>query len=245
MKTQFKRIAAYILLLIISFLWANFTQGQKIKATSIESGGMGYSILGKSFINLGDLNSHLESRGYTAMSDNFFTVGGGGHAIMGNRWIIGGEGFSLLGDDVTGNNHKQSITIGCGFFNLGYVVYSIHDLIVYPMLGIGGGGMSFKISEDISSVTFDNILDDPERNTEITTSEFLLDLGGGISYLLSFGKDETDMGGMFIGIRGGYMISPFRGDWMLDDIEITGAPDMGIKGPYIRIMIGGGAITRK
>jgi len=245
MRTKSKRSAAFTLILCISLLYGHFIQGQEITSASSEKGGVGYSMFGRSILDLGDLNSTLENNGYPAMSENFFSVGGGGHGIINNRWIIGGEGHTLLGEEATHENYKQSITGGYGFFDLGYILFSIKDLRVYPLLGLGGGGMNLKIREDITSISMDNILDNPGRGAELTTAGFLFNLGGGIDYLFTFGKDEITRGGMFLGIRAGYTISAFKGKWMMDGIEITGAPETGIKGPYIRIMIGGGAITKE
>ena len=45
---------------------------------------------------------------------------------------------------------------------------------------------------------------------------------------------------MVLGLRAGYTVSPIKGDWTIDEIEVTGAPQTGITGPYIRFMIGGG-----
>ncbi len=245
MKTKFKRSAAFTLILCISLLCGTFVQGQEIASASSEKGGVGYSMFGRSILDLGDLNSKLENSGYPAMSENFFSVGGGGHAIIHNRWIIGGEGHTLLGEEATHENYMQSITGGYGFFDLGYILFSIKDLRVYPLLGLGGGGMNLKIREDITSISMDNILDNPGRGAELTTAGFLFNLGGGIDYLFTFGKDDITRGGMFLGVRAGYTISAFKGKWMMDGIEISGAPEIGMKGPYIRFLIGGGAITKE
>jgi len=245
MKTKLKRSAAFLLMLVVSFMYANFTLGQEFTSTSSEKGGVGYSMFGRCIIDLGDLNSKLENNGYPAMSENFFSVGGGGHAIINNKWIIGGEGHTLLGEEASHENYKQSITGGYGFFDLGYILFSIKDLRVYPLLGLGGGGLNLKIKEDIASLSLDNILNNPGRGAELTNGGFLMNLGGGIDYLFTFGKDEKSRGGMFLGIRAGYTISTFKGKWTMDGVEISGAPETGLKGPYIRFMIGGGAFDKE
>ena len=56
--------------------------------------------------------------------------------------------------------------------------------------------------------------------------------------------DEKGKGGMVLGVRAGYTFSPFKGDWNMDDLEISGAPETGITGPYIRLMIGGGGFGK-
>lgn len=242
MYRKIKRVATLIVVVVVSILFTNISQAQEIAPAAKESGGMGYSMFGRSIIDIKDLNAKLESKGYSKISDNFFSVGGGGHSIINNRFIIGGEGHSLLGEKVTSGNYTNSIYIIYGFFNLGYIVYSIKDFRVYPLLGLGVGGMNLKITEKLTSLSIDDVLDVPTRGVEISTGGFLLDLALGIDYLLKFGGDEKERGGMILGLRAGYTLSPFKGGWQMDEIEISGAPEIGIKGPYIRLMIGGGAI---
>jgi hypothetical protein len=244
MYRKVKMIATLTILMIVSILFTNISQAQEIAPIAKESGAVGYSMFGRSIIDIKDLNAKLESKGYSEIPDNFFSVGGGGHGIINNRFIIGGEGHSLLGGKATSGNYTSSIYVIYGFFDLGYVVYSINDFRVYPLLGIGGGVMNLKITERLTSLSIDDVLDNPLRGVEISTGGLLLDLALGMDYLLKFGGDEKGRGGMILGLRAGYTISPFKGSWKMDEIEISGAPEIGITGPYIRLMLGGGAIGK-
>ncbi len=242
MTAKFKNFTVSALVLVLTFSLSFNSYSQEGRSAINVSGGVGYSMLGTGMLNLNNLNSMLESNGYPALTENFFMVGGGGHSVI-NRLIIGGEGYSLLGDDVVYNDLKQSVYASCGFFDIGYIALSYKGLNMYPLLGIGGGEMRYSIKEDISSISFAAILDDPQRSVELKTGGFLLNLGGGIDYILGFGKDNPFRGGFLLGIRAGYILTPFRGDWMMDEIEISGSPKTGIKGPYISIIIGGGVLV--
>jgi len=210
-----------------------------------ESGGMGYSLFGRNTIGLGDLNEQLTNKGYSELSESFFLVGGGGHAILNSKWIIGGEGYSLLGDEVTTSNFNSSIMLTCAFFDVGYIVYSIKDLRVYPLVGFGVGGMNLKIAEDVESLSLDEVLDNPRRGVELSTTGALLNLSIGVDYLVNFSGNAQERGGILLGIRAGYMVSPFKGSWTMDDVELSGAPEASMTGPYIRILFGGGAVSAK
>ncbi len=50
---------------------------------------------------------------------------------------------------------------------------------------------------------------------------------------------------MLLGVRLGYMVSPSNNNWMMGDVEIADAPDMGLTGPFVRLLFGGGAIKIK
>ena len=229
-------------LITAGILSANMLSGQTLNPVVEEIGGMGYSIFGRSFLDLKDFNAKLESNGYSAITENFFSVGGGGHGIIKNKFIIGGEGHSLLGGGTTVGTYENSLIINYGFLDFGYIIYSVGELRLYPLIGLGGGGMKFKISEKLTSLSFDDILDTPDRNSEISKSSFLLNLAFGLDYLLKFAEDEKGRGGMLLGLRAGYCVSPFKSNWNMGEIEISGVPDLGFTGPYIRLMIGGGGI---
>lgn len=204
--------------------------------------GMGYSMFGSSVLDLSAINSRLKNHGYSTMADNFFSVGGGGHAIINNRLIIGGEGHSLLGEENVSNMYKSSLIGGYGLFDVGYVVFNKSQLRVYPMLGIGGGGMTLKIRQKPTSLSFNDVLNNPERGVELSTSGFLLSFAIGADYLLLIGGDEHGKGGFVFGIRAGYTLSPFQHDWMLDELELSDAPKTEITGPFITVMFGGGGM---
>jgi hypothetical protein len=242
MHSKTKTINILTAMVIVNIFFAGIIYGDE---AARESGGMGYSMFGNSTIGISDLNAQLESKGYARLSDSYFSVGGGGHGIVNSKWILGGEGHTLLGEGVTSRGFESSINVTYAFFDVGYIVYSIKDFSLYPLVGIGAGGMNFNIAEEATALSLGEVLDDPQRGVELTTGGFLLNLAIGIDYLLTLGKDEEGRGGLLLGIRAGYTLSPSQGSWMMDDIEISGAPEIGITGPYIRFMFGGGAIGKK
>lgn len=244
MSERAKKVLLLSALIMTIILFASFSLAQEKTSRADKGGGMGYSIMGTGTIDISALNSKLESESYNAMSDKFFSVGGGGHIIRNNGLIIGGEGHALLGDEATSGNYKNSVYIGYGFLDLGYIIYSLQELRFYPLLGIGFGGMTLKITEKLTSLSFNEVLNDPERKVELTTGGFLLNLAIGIDYLLKFGENKKEKGGLVLGIRAGYTFTPVKGEWMMDELEISGAPKIGITGPYIRFIIGGGGFNK-
>ena len=232
--------------IIMSFL-CTIAQAQETAAHGKEGGGKGYFMLGGNIIDIKSLNSKLESKGYSKFSDNFISFGGGGHGIIG-KVIIGGEGHTLIGEETTSGSYKSSIEAGYGFFNMGYLIYTTGIVNVYPILGLGAGGMSVKIIEK-GTPSFDEVLDNPmdnsKKSVELSTGGFLLNLAFGADYLLKFGGDEKGGGGLVFGLRIGYTFTPAKGDWEMDGIDISGGPDVGITGPYVRLMVGGGGFGKE
>lgn len=243
MKKETKRISSLALLIVGCIMLAGNARGQATGQTGYEIGGMGYSILGTSILKVDALNERLESYGYSPFSRNFFTVGGGGHAIKG-RLLIGGEGGSLLGDCEEGGNSKSTLMMGYGMFDIGYTLISAKDFRLYPMAGIGGGAIKFTVTESEGTVSFNDILETPGRSAFMSAGSLILSLSLGADYVLSFSSSENERGGPYIGIRAGYTLSPFMSKLKIDDTEVTSAPEIGFSGPFIKVMIGGGAYVK-
>jgi hypothetical protein len=92
------QVLTIITVITMSVLLVSPSQGRKHEATIDVSGGRGYVVMGTSMLDIDELNTSLSNAGYSELSDNFFTLGGGGHAII-NRIIIGGEGHGLMADE--------------------------------------------------------------------------------------------------------------------------------------------------
>jgi len=238
------KIVMHLFVTICTVLIAVNVHGQENTTEEKEKGGLGYAMFGMGMLDIENLNTRLQASGYGSISDNFSSFGGGGHAIV-DRFIIGGEGNVLLGKETSSGEYKFSMTASYGFFNLGYIIYRIQDLNIYPLLGIGGGGISLKIAEQGTAPAFDEILENPRRSSELSTSAFLINLAIGADYLLELGKKEKERGGLVFGLRAGYTFALFKDDWYMNENQVPGAPELGITGPYIRFMFGGGGMGAK
>lgn len=206
-----------------------------------EIAGRGFFQAGYIGLDMDDLNASLVGAGYPSLDGTFLTLGGGGYGHHG-RFLIGGEGHGLLGSEETtvGGARQLDPSGGYGLFRLGYMAFSRSGLDVFPVFGIGGGGMSLKISER-SAPTFDDVLADPERSSTLSTGMFLLDLSLAVHYRVRVERsDEGDGGGLLLGLQTGYTFAPGDPSWDLDEINsVAGGPDLQIEGFYIRLSLGG------
>lgn len=221
---------------------SNSVQAESDECTVGRQAGKGYFFVGSGTLDIDKLNSRLAGKGYPKFSDSFLTVGGGGHGIV-NRFIIGGEGMAFVTEDretiISGKTYKNSLTGGCGFFDIGYSAYSHRGLSIYPILGIGGGGFSLNIT-DRSAPNFDDILSAPARSSHLSSASFLLSISVGADYLLNFEQRPDRTGGLILGLRVGYIFAPVTGNWSIDNIEVFGGPKTGMNGLFFHFMIGGG-----
>ncbi|MGB9772167.1 MAG: hypothetical protein ACPLX7_09395 [Candidatus Kapaibacteriota bacterium] len=193
---------------------------------------------GIQILNISNLNSKLQDKNYPKLSSSFTSFGGGGHAFIAN-FVVGGEGHGLFGKDVTNDKYTLNMSAGYGIFDLGYVIISKAGFNLYPIVGIGGSGLSLKITER-TIPTFDEILDNPKGHLELSSGSLLLHFAVGLDYIVSFGSDGDSRGGVLLGLRAGFTYTPVAGDWEMGDVKIAGGPETGVTGAYIRLLVGGG-----
>jgi hypothetical protein len=237
---MFKRIAG-VALACSAFIGAGDLTAQDDVGAETPGTGQGFFMIGWQKLDLDELNERLIAAGFPSMSEDFLSLGGGGW-WMGDRFLIGGEGHALLGSDETtsGGGFKTRIEGGYGQLDLGFPVYRGDRLDVAPILGIGGGSVSVDLLER-GSPLFDDVLTDPRTGARLTAEGFNLDLSVAVTWRLTRSVDDDgDEGGFAVGLRGGYAYSLGDWEWKLnDDTEVPGGPQLGTRGVYLRLMLGG------
>jgi hypothetical protein len=208
-----------------------------------DNGGKGYFAIGWSALDLGPLNDVLQANGYRRFTEDFLSLGGGGYGVLG-RFVIGGQGHGYLGEgrDVAlgGQNFRSEVSAGMGFVDLGWVLWSSNGWALTPLVGLGGGGLTLQI-DALSAPTFGEVLAQPGHRSKLSTGGFLIDLGASFDFLLRRDDGERRSGPLF-GLRAGWVLSPIEGGWELEGRDIAGGPDLGVSGPYVRILLGGGSL---
>ncbi|MBC7188423.1 MAG: hypothetical protein H5U38_15465 [Calditrichaeota bacterium] len=234
-------VVAGVALLVL--LYGFLAQAQ---AREGRGGGYGYFYLGSSMVDLDKLNATLRVSRYPEFSNRLLSIGGGGHAFF-KRLVLGGQGQALMSKttdvSVGGIPYKASLAAGIGFFDIGYLLTPRGNLKVYPMLGIGGGGLELAIEEK-QPPSFEQILAHPNRSTRLSAGLFLVNFALGVDYFVLTRQDEEGIGGLVFGVELGYTYTPFAGGWQAEEIDISGGPDASLTGPYLRLKIGGGGKRR-
>lgn len=196
--------------------------------------------IGGNWLDLDKLNSTLANNGYSRLPESFFSIGFCNYQVWkGSRFLYGGEGQLLFGEQVEKGEFRTSILGSYGLFNFGYLLNS-GDWNIYPHVGIGGGGSRLRITET-GKLSFRDILDNPRRESSLLNAYFMLNVGIGADYIfLKPIKDKKKKFGFGFGVRLGYTFAPWISDWHLDKEKLYGGPETGITGPYIRFMFGQG-----
>jgi len=103
------------------------------------AGGFGYWMVGYGYGELGDVASYLKDAGYPVPGNGGILSGGEGYALIGNL-VIGGGGFRITLQSATSSQYNSSASIGAGYFSFGYTLFNSNNILIFPTLGIGGGG---------------------------------------------------------------------------------------------------------
>ena len=226
------------------FLSAFLSTGYTKCKNSEKGPGIGYFEIGAVSVDLSNLNAVLHTSGYPKLSPRFFSYGGGGLSFV-DRFVIGGEGIGFFKSSVTGNGNKLSLSGGYGVFEMGYRLFKTRKTSLYPLFGIGGGGLNLRVTEQNLSSNFSELLKHPAGNVQFSSGEFLMDLGLGGCWLLGSKEKKGRVGGFLVGFRVGYLVAPFRQNWKLQDVSVLDAPKTSFSGPYFMIAIGAGSQKMK
>jgi hypothetical protein len=198
-------------------------------------------------IDIDDLNSKLESKGYSTYSDNMRTYGAVLQFIV-DKFVIETEFNEMVEKEITSGTRSPQFAYSANYLlvNFGYVVNEKYNLIVYPLIGVGIGGMNLMISENSSDRTFEDILIDPRRMGRTWEDRYILKISLGTDYQLnigSFGKDGETKIHLNIGLRVGQVFANLieeNSPWIIEGVELSDGPLTDITGPHIILMIGGG-----
>jgi opacity protein-like surface antigen len=217
------------------------TSAQTPTAPRMQPEAQGYLLIGGIGLDLDGINRSLGAQGFGEIGGEMFSMGGGGHVLLG-RWVLGAEGFGLFPReaDTPGGDWRARFTGGGGLVNVGYSVVRTGGTSIYPLLGMGVGALTLQLTEQ-SSPTFDDVLNNPGRGSTLNRVVMLVQPAIGLDHFVPLREVEGMIAGMVVGVRAGYTFTPVTSRWYLDTMRLAGSPDQGMDGAFVRVMIGGGS----
>ncbi|MCJ7612676.1 MAG: hypothetical protein MUP19_10480 [Candidatus Aminicenantes bacterium] len=233
-------------LMILCVLWA---VAGPAWALAPAGRGMGYFSLGLSRVDRGDLQARLDRTGlgYPLQPRDYLALGGGG-LFCGRRLVIGGEGLALISSDRVGGGIRTSLTGGFGVFQVGYALVNTENWTIYPLLGFGGGAFTWIIQREEIPDSFEDVIWNPETGSSLLNASFLLQAALGVNHWIRLHSSDRGSSCLVVGLRIGYSYSPFGDNWEIEmhdqALELSGAPELGMTGPFVRLVIGWGGVGR-
>ncbi len=197
------------------------------------AGGFGYWMVGYGYGELGDVASSLKGAGYPVPGNGGILSGGEGYALIGNL-VIGGGGFGIDLQGATSPKYNTSATIGGGYFSFGYALFNANNVLVFPSLGIGGGGVTVKVRE-AKGGSFSDLLKDPPVSLTLESGGFLVKGGLTLAYRYAFFLVGLNLGA-------GYTLGS---GWQVNGNTSTGYPTYRQPVFWGTLIIGGGGWSGK
>jgi len=218
-----KKMITICLLAIISIMSA---QEADVKKSSERREGFGGFGVGTIYQNMDNLNQRLTANGYQKIDSYFTTIGGGGYGYIGNKILIGGSGFGGVGNVSESDSAQAEVSIGGGFFEMGYIAYEDSRFRIWPMLGIGGTGTSISINPKNTTPDFDELLQDPKRSVNFASGSLGLKAAINADAVFTIKKDDgkTTIGAS---LQGGMIYEASNNLWTMGNgSEVFNGPNM-------------------
>ena len=195
-----------------------------------------YAIGGGNYLELNELNTYLTDRGFPQVPLKYLSYGLGGHFIN-HKMVFGVELLFLMEQTTTGHDdYNLSTSAKIMILNFGHLIYWKKGLKMYPFLGAGYG--RFKMITAQNNIdSFDDI-GNLHKSSESRFSNMILNLGFGTDYFLDYEPRKKGRNNIIIGFRVGINFIPFHSTWKVNRIAVPDGPNIGINGPYFRVIIG-------
>jgi hypothetical protein len=199
----------------------------------------GISVQGGS-IGLGstDFNNAIRPQGRGLLKKNTFTLGVESW-VRWNRVMLLAGSHTYIPVRAPATNYTTETSGAYGSIDLGVPIILARKTLVYPMAGVGLSNTTVALRRN-GAVQFDsmfrNISSVAGRNIDITARRYQAHVGLGIDQIF---KPQWPNLLMSVGLRAGYMAPLGDAKWRSGPESVTGAPELGLEGAYVRLTIGG------
>lgn len=195
---------------------------------SAQAPGQGRLFLtgGLQVLDVAELNQRLRARGLPTFSEERLALGLGIDRRVG-PWLLGAEGALLPAEETSAGGLRRSLGARYGVLQAGFLLPLASGLRVYPLAGVGLGSVELTTSGG-DAVGFDDVLDGPVPGSEVGTGGLMLQGGLGV---------DLAVGGVTVGVRGGYTFTPGAAEWSRRGETVEDAPDVGLEGAFLRAVL--------
>lgn len=201
--------------------------------------------------DLTQLNNGLNSAGLGSVSNNNIWLNLSMSHIH-KKWIFeDGLGFTPFSSSET-NNVKTRFNQYQAYFRAGYDISTNADFRFYPFAGLNFSEAVLNIQDNAREQNTSNFSQELLNSTSSKTlyqPNFGIELGAGFDYLIKLKPKKMDcfevQRNIPIGIRAGYYINAYRGDWRINDYKLNNGPDKNQGAVFVSLNIGLGYVVKK
>ncbi len=201
-----------------------------VSGISIQFGQIGFD--SKAF------NDQLSLQGRGLLKKNLLTLG----VETWMRWdrimVLAGS-HTYFPNRAAATNYTTETSGAYGALDLGIPIVLAKKTLIYPLAGVGLSNTTVTLRRNgaVDFITnFRDISSVGGRNIDITARRYQGHVGVGLDRIF---QPQWPNLLMSVGLRAGYMSTLGDTKWRSGPEQVVGAPELGLKGAYVRLTIGG------
>jgi hypothetical protein len=184
------------------------------------------------------MNAQLTSRGRSRLNRTIGSIGVESW-MRWNRVMLIANSQTFMPTRSPATNFATEMSGNTGILSIGIPVVLARTTLIYPTAGLGVSNTTVTLRR-IGAVRFDSSFRDIPanggRNVDISGRRWQANFGLGVDQL--FQPSWPDML-LSVGLRAGYAMPLGDTRWRSGPEDVIGAPDIGLRGAYLRLTIGG------
>lgn len=219
----------HIIILLIGFSTGVFAQAPRL------AGGAGFFRFG--YANLNRVGQTLDQfTPASGIGNDFVYVGGEGYARL-NKYIFGGGGYGAARRSVSRPTYHAEPFSGGGYLYGGWIIIDTRRFWVYPTVGVGVALVGLTQTQQLGQTIKESSVMLPNINAQF---------GIGADWLVAALGEGEGYGGLLMGIRAGYQLSPSSSGWRsTGELSVPDRPRYATNGYFVTMTLGVGGFFRQ
>lgn len=194
--------------------------------------------------NINQLNRVLNDNGIASITPKNIWINASMSHICNNWLFENGMGFTPLAS-VSENNLKVTYNQYQLYLRAGYNVTKNSDFRLYPFAGINFSAAVLDVQDKNRTQSVTNFSEEILNSTSSKTfyqPNFGIELGAGFDYAIKLKSKKMDCftveRNIPIGIRAGYYINSYAGDWKINNYSLQNGPNQKQSSVFVSFNIG-------
>ena len=195
------------------------------------------------------LNRSLEKLGFNPIAEDLITVSASSHFFI-NRFLVGVDVMGFKAPDDDQPNNTLTDLMGYAYeLKTGYAFVNKNKFRLYPYVGVQFNNSWLRLYDNSPVENMGDIFASDRKEGTIVFQNTSLGLGFHAEKLISLKNREWDCPQnaryMSVGVQLGYqVILGGSGNGAYNGQELSDAPDFGLSGPYVKLVLGHGSKIR-
>lgn len=201
--------------------------------------------------DISQLNGALNANGIPSINQSNIWINASMSHVFKNWLFEDGIGFTPIASS-TVNDIKVKYNQYQLFWRAGYNISSSSSYRLYPFAGINFSAAMLKVEDKARIQNTNSFTDELLNSTSSKTfwqPNFGIELGAGYDFLIKMKTKKMDCfeieRNIPIGIRAGYYINAYAGDWKIDSYKLQNSPNQKQSAVFVTFNIGLGYKVNK